>query len=91
MKPKSHEDFRASVCVCCHKAGVERVVKDHHIELIRKKVFSGYSLEDFTLPYGLCCGCRHRLISNPNFSVSIDYESLSKSIKRNESSNDYYR
>ena len=88
MKPKSHEDFRASVCVCCHKAGVERVVKDHHIELIRKKVFSGYSLEDFTLPYGLCCSCRHSLISNPNFSVSIDYGSLSKSMKRNESSND---
>ena len=43
MLPKTHEEFRKSVCVGCHKPGQHRTVSENLAKLVREKIFSGYT------------------------------------------------
>ena len=85
MKPKSHDEFRASVCVGCHKSGVKQVVTSAKVQLIQEKVYNGFSKENTAVPYGLCESCRGCL-NRGTFVKKFDYDELIKSIKRNSNS-----
>ena len=83
MKQQSHDDFRASVCVGCHKPGCERKVKEGKLEKkVQEKIYSGFSLKDTSLPFGLCDGCRTALITDCSTVFSISYEN--KKVKRQD-------
>ena len=85
MKPKSHDEFRASVCVGCHKSGVTTVVPSAKVKLIQDVIYNGFSLENSAVPYGLCNSCRNTL-NRGTYVPIFDYDKLTKSIKRSSSS-----
>ena len=78
--------MRLSVCVGCLRPGCERQVTEASLEMVRKKVFSGFTVDSLSLPCGLCNSCRLLLYSS-SYSESIfpkfDFDDLSKSMKRN--------
>ena len=72
-KPKSHDEFRASVCVGCHKPGCERRVKDTLEKKVQEKIYSGFSLNDTSMPFGICDACRLALKeANPIYTISYE-------------------
>lgn len=78
--------MRLSVCVGCLRPGCERQVTEASLEMVRKKVFSGFTVDSLSLPCGLCNSCRLLLYSS-SYSEStfpkFDFDDLSKSMKRN--------
>ena len=79
MKPQTHNDFRKSVCLGCHKPGARRKVSPKSkLELkVREKIFSGYSAEDMGLPVGLCGGCERAIYKDKPFpSLGVNYDTL---------------
>ena len=79
MKPQTHNDFRKSVCLGCHKPGARRKVSPKSkLELkVREKIFSGYSAEDMGLPVGLCGGCERAIYKDKPFpSLGVNYDKL---------------
>ena len=80
MKPQSHDDFRASVCLGCHKPGARRKVtpKSQLEKKVRNKIFSGYNASDTGLPVGLCGGCERALYyeDKPFPSLGVNYDTL---------------
>ena len=77
MKPQSHEDFRKSVCLGCHKPGAKRRVTPKFEKKVREKIFSGYSASDPGLPVGLCGGCMAALSKDKPFpSLGVNYDKL---------------
>ena len=83
MKPQSHDDFRASVCVGCYKPGCERKVTEGTLEKkVKEKIYSGFSLKDTSTPFGLCGGCRIALISDSSTIFNVSYEN--KKVKRQD-------
>ena len=88
MKPKTHNEFRESVCIGCLKPGSPRKVNQELEEKVREKIFSGFSLKDVNLPYGLCFGCYRALKKETPFpKKDIDYES--KKVSRHDVVNGY--
>ena len=82
MKPQSHEDFRASVCIGCHKPGSKRKVTVNNEQKVQDKIFAGFSLSNTSLPYGLCNGCQRALLKEKPFpDYKINYENLKVSRK----------
>ena len=81
MKPKSHDEFRASVCIGCHKSGVKTVVSPAKIKLVQDVIFNGFSLDYSAVPYGLCDSCR-MLLNRGNYMPKFNYDALTKSMKR---------
>ena len=81
MLPKTHEEFRRSVCVGCHRSGVDRQVTNASIHQVRQKIYSGFS-DIESLPIGLCCRCRHMLKSDQPFYKNFEYDDLVKTFKR---------
>ena len=85
MKPKTHDEFRASVCVGCHKSGVTTIVRPEKVKLIQDEVYNGFSLENTAVPFGLCNSCRGRL-NRGTYVRIFEYDNLTKSIKRSNGS-----
>ena len=81
MKPKSHDEFRASVCIGCHKSGVKTVVSPAKVKLVQDVIFNGFSLDYSAVPYGLCDSCRN-LLNRGTYVPKFNYDELTKSIKR---------
>ena len=83
---KDHSQMRLSVCVGCLKPGCERQVTEASLEMVRKNVFSGFTVDSLSLPCGLCHSCR-LLLNSSSYIESIfpkfDFDDLSKSMKRN--------
>ena len=82
MKPKSHDEFRATVCVGCHKPGCERRVKDTLEKKVQEKIYSGFSLKDTSMPFGICDACRTALLKEANPIFKIKYEN--QKVKRQD-------
>ena len=71
MLPQSHEDFRRSVCVGCHKPGCKRKVSELLEPIVREKIFSGYSVKNKSLPLGVCQGCSRQLKKEKKFTSVV--------------------
>ena len=70
MEARSHEEARQIICCCCSKKTKSakkhnpvRVVNDRFSDLVRKHVFSEYSVENISHPTALCDSCRLALVA----------------------------
>ena len=85
MLPQSHEDFRRSVCVGCHKPGCKRKVSELLEPIVREKIFSGYSVKNKSLPLGVCQGCSRQLKKEKKFfKMDFDYDDLTRKMSRRD-------
>ena len=85
MLPQTHEDFRRSVCVGCHKPGCKRKVSELLEPLVREKIFSGYSVKNKSLPLGVCQGCSRQLKRDKKFfKMDFDYDVLTRNMSRSD-------
>ena len=82
MLPQSHQQFRRSVCVGCHKPGQKRTVTDKFSATIRKQIFSGYSIQNDMLPIGICSSCQSLVRRKNPFKKKFDYDELTKKFPR---------
>lgn len=61
MLAKSHQEKRVSLCIGCHKLGssLRKISASKGLsELVREKIFDGYSCDNDSLPSVICDGCR---------------------------------
>ena len=83
MLPQSHQQFRRSVCVGCHKPSQNHQrVTDKLSATIRKQIFSGYSIQNEMLPIGICGSCRALVRRKNPFKKKFDYDELTKKFPR---------
>ena len=68
---RSHEESRQIICCCCGKkvktnSGQKPITKvnEKYEQLVRKVVYSEYSVNNNAYPTGLCDGCRLALVAN---------------------------
>ena len=89
MKPKTHEDFRESVCIGCLKPGCTRKVTEKTEYRVKDKIFNGFSLNDLNLPYGLCSGCYRAIQKETPFNRKNDIDYQRKKVSRHDVVNGY--
>ena len=75
-KPRTHEESRAIVCCVCSKKVKQdkhsiKIVSDKLSDLVRKFVFSGYSIHNPLHPTALCASCRLTLSAMDKVIYSI--------------------
>ena len=75
-KPRTHEESRAIVCCVCSKKVKQdkhsiKIVSDKLSDLVRKFVFSGYSIHNPLHPTALCASCRLTLSAMVKVIYSI--------------------
>ena len=60
---RTHEEARKVICCGCARKSTEpyRAVNERLAELVRKFVFSNYSIENEAHPVGICSTCRKTL------------------------------
>ena len=86
MLPQSHDQFRSTVCVGCHKPGCKRKINANLEVKVRKKIYPGYSIKNTSLPFGICEGCRRQLDRDDDdfFKQDFDYDELTRNMSRKD-------
>ena len=88
MLPQTHEDFRRTVCVGCHKPGQKRTVNQNVAVFVREKIYSGFSLDNKSLPIGICNGCRVTVTTRDKiYDRKFDYDTLTRNMSRHDVQN----
>ena len=75
------------LCIWCHKLGssLRKIsASEGLIEIVREKIFDGYSCDNDSLPSVICDGCRKAARGDRGqvFTKKFDYDKLTRSMPR---------
>ena len=78
---KDHDQMCFHVCVGCLKSGCQKKVTDNNIKIIREYVLASFSLEDRSVPQGLCSSCYFGITKSKTLSCNLNYEDLRRNFQ----------
>ena len=75
---KDHEQMCFHVCVGCLNHGCQKKVTESNIQIIREQVLSTFSLDDRSVPQGICNSCYFKITKSKTLTCNLSYDELRK-------------